>query len=167
MNSSFRARCSDQQLLLRHLVFTTKHSVRELNPICELQRLTSRLRAGESFPKQKSVLWESNPPSRIGSPEPLPLGQGHEICGSLKGEVWNEASYSTLLASPFKLREAPADGLEPSLVSLTGSRLTIGPHRILQSAQWESNPHFRHGKAAGYRYIMGAKMHHYQIVKDQ
>ena len=24
-------------------------------------------------------------------------------------------------------------------------------------AQWESNPHFRHGKAAGYRYIMGAK----------
>jgi hypothetical protein len=35
------------------------------------------------------------------------------------------------------------------------------------SAQWESNPHFRHGKAAGYRYIMGAKMHHYQIVKDQ
>ena len=25
------------------------------------------------------------------------------------------------------------------------------------SAQWESNPHFRHGKAAGYRYIMGAK----------
>ena len=38
---------------------------------------------------------------------------------------------------------------------------------LLQSAQWESNPHFRHGKAAGYRYIMGAKMHHYQIVKDQ
>lgn len=37
----------------------------------------------------------------------------------------------------------------------------------LQSAQWESNPHFRHGKAAGYRYIMGAKMHHYQTVKDQ
>ena len=24
------------------------------------------------------------------------------------------------------------------------------------SAQRESNPHFRHGKAAGYRYIMGA-----------
>jgi hypothetical protein len=29
------------------------------------------------------------------------------------------------------------------------------------------NPHFRHGKAAGYRYIMGADLHHYQIVKDQ
>ena len=69
------------------------------------------------------------------------------------------------MANPLLI--APADGLEPSLVSLTGSRLTIGPHRILQSAQRESNPHFRHGKAAGYRYIMGAKMHHYQIVKDQ
>ena len=45
----------------------------------------------------------------------------------------NETSYSTLLASPFKLREAPAEGLEPSLVSLTGSRLTVGPHRILQA----------------------------------
>ncbi len=41
------------------------------------------------------------------------------------------------------------------------------PHPDLQSAQWELNPHFRHGKAAGYRYIMGAKLHHYQIVKDQ
>ena len=28
---------------------------------------------------------------------------------------------------------------------------------FFQSAQWESNPHFRHGKAVGYRYIMGAK----------
>jgi hypothetical protein len=28
---------------------------------------------------------------------------------------------------------------------------------ITESAQWELNPHFRHGKAAGYRYIMGAK----------
>jgi hypothetical protein len=28
--------------------------------------------------------------------------------------------------------------------------------RIRKSAQWESNPHVRHGKAIGYRYIMGA-----------
>lgn len=27
---------------------------------------------------------------------------------------------------------------------------------VSQSAQRELNPHFRHGKAAGYRYIMGA-----------
>ena len=37
-------------------VRTSKHSVRESHPICELQRLTPRLRAGES------ALRESNPP---------------------------------------------------------------------------------------------------------
>lgn len=26
----------------------------------------------------------------------------------------------------------------------------------LESVQWELNPHFRHGKAVGYRYIMDA-----------
>ena len=30
------------------------------------------------------------------------------------------------------------------------------PRPETQSTQWESNPRFRHGKAAGYRYIMGA-----------
>ena len=32
-------------------------------------------------------------------------------------------------------------------------------HRVFsyKSTQWESNPHFRHGKAVGYRYIMGAR----------
>ena len=33
-----------------------------------------------------------------------------------------------------------------------------------KSVQWESNPHFRHGKAVGYRYIMDAFV--YSIVKD-
>ena len=28
--------------------------------------------------------------------------------------------------------------------------------QLSESAQWESNPHVRHGKAIGYRYIMGA-----------
>ena len=27
---------------------------------------------------------------------------------------------------------------------------------VVKSVQWESNPHFRHGKAVGYRYIMDA-----------
>ena len=54
MNSSFRARCSDQQLLLRRFKSNhQQHSVRELNPTCELQRLTSRLRAGESLPDRR------------------------------------------------------------------------------------------------------------------
>ena len=30
------------------------------------------------------------------------------------------------------------------------------PHALIESAQRESNPRFRHGKAAGYLYIMGA-----------
>ena len=50
-----------------------KHSVRESHPICELQRLAPRLRAGES------ALRESNPPRQVGSLEPLPLGQGHRL----------------------------------------------------------------------------------------
>ena len=38
-------------------------------------------------------------------------------------------------------------GFPPSLI----------PHPFFKkSAQWESNPHFRHGKATGSRYIMGA-----------
>lgn len=47
---------------------------------------------------------------------------------------------------------------------LSHSELPTAPRT--QSAQWESNPHFRHGKAVGCRYIMGAKLHHNQIVKD-
>lgn len=30
------------------------------------------------------------------------------------------------------------------------------PFLKIESAQWESNPHIRHGKAVGCRYIMGA-----------
>ena len=56
--------------------------------------------------------------------------------------------------------EAPVDGLEPSIVSLTGSRPTdwATPDRytFTKSTQRESNPHIRHGKAVGYHYIMGA-----------
>ena len=36
---------------------------------------------------------------------------------------------------------------------------------VCQSAQRELNPHFRHGKAVGYRYNMGA-IFQYQIVKE-
>jgi hypothetical protein len=50
-----------------------KRSVRESHPTCELQRLTPRLRAGES------ALRESNPPRQVGSLEPLPLGQEHKL----------------------------------------------------------------------------------------
>ena len=59
----------------------SKHSVRELHPTCELQRLTPRLRTGES------ALRESNPPRQVGSLEPLPLGQEHKL--SAEGEGTN------------------------------------------------------------------------------
>ena len=77
---------------------------------------------------------------------------------------------------------AAAAGIEPAIVSLTGSRLTIGPHRkkvrtvgfeptlsgsqnrriprlsyvLSQSTQRESNPHVLHGEQARCRYITGA-----------
>ena len=60
-----------QQALIK--VRNSKHSVRESHPICELQRLTPRLRAGES------ALRESNPPRQLGRLEPLPIGQGHML----------------------------------------------------------------------------------------
>ncbi len=71
--SWFRARRHYQQQLPRNKVRKLKHSVRESHPICELQRLAPRLRAGES------VLRESNPPRQVGSLEPLPLGQEHML----------------------------------------------------------------------------------------
>ena len=86
-------------------------------------------------------------------------------------------------SSPHHAR-APVGGIEPPIFGLTGRRLTVWPHRITsvrtagfepaiscsrgtrntrlshalnrQSAQRESNPHVRHGKATGCRYIMGA-----------
>ena len=59
-------------------------------------------------------------------------------------------------------------GFEPAVSCTRSTRIAKLSHTLMtKSAQWESNPHFRHGKAAGYRYIMGAKLHHNQIVKDQ
>ena len=70
--SWFRARRHYQQQLPRSVV-VLKHSVRESHPICELQRLTPRLRAGESALRSRSA------PRQVGSLEPLPLGQGHML----------------------------------------------------------------------------------------
>ena len=48
-------------------------------------------------------------------------------------------------------------GLEPTISCSRGTRNTRLSHvLIIESAQRESNPHVRHGKAIGYRYIMGA-----------
>ena len=47
-------------------------------------------------------------------------------------------------------------GFEPAISCFRNTRDTRLPHVLIKSAQRESNPHFRHGKAIGYRYIMGA-----------
>ena len=49
-----------------------------------------------------------------------------------------------------------AAGIEPAISCAQGTRNTRLSHVLNMSVQRESNPHFRHGKAAGYRYIMGA-----------
>lgn len=48
-------------------------------------------------------------------------------------------------------------GFEPTISFSQGTRDARLPHILnFKSAQWESNPHIRHGKATGCRYIMGA-----------
>ncbi len=48
-------------------------------------------------------------------------------------------------------------GFEPAISSVRVRReLQASPHPEGQSTQRELNPHIRHGKAVGYRYIMGA-----------
>ena len=50
----------------------------------------------------------------------------------------------------FQFHSAAVAGLEPAFVSLTGSRLTIGPHRnMVQSAWSELNRRFRAPQARG------------------
>ena len=48
-------------------------------------------------------------------------------------------------------------GFEPAISCTRSTRNTRLSHTLfVKSAQWESNPHVRHGKATGCRYIMGA-----------
>ena len=50
-------------------------------------------------------------------------------------------------------------GFEPTVSGSRNRRNTRLSHILLiESAQRELNPHFRHGKAAGCRYIMGANV---------
>ena len=58
-------------------------------------------------------------------------------------------------------------GFEPAISWTRTTRNTRLSHVLLaESAQRELNPHFRHGKAAGCRYIMGAFWWG-RIVKDR
>ena len=63
--------------------------------------------------------------------------------------------------------EVRTAGFEPAISCARSTRNTRLSHVLfIKSAQRELNPRFRHGKAAGYRYIMGA-LKVCRIVKDQ
>jgi hypothetical protein len=74
---------------------------------------------------------------------------------------WIAAEDSLAVATSIKVRTA---GVEPAILCSRRPPLRGGARRntrlsyvlSIKSAQRESNPHFRHGKAAGCRYIMGA-----------
>ena len=88
MNSSFRARCSDQQLLLRRNYQTCK----ALRPGIEPDLRASKAHVATTRRREFSTIERVSCGSRthlagLEVQTPLPLGQGHEICGSLKGEV--------------------------------------------------------------------------------
>jgi hypothetical protein len=97
-----------------------------------------------------------------------------------RSAVFGTAAVACRLVLPFR---AAVAGIEPALVSLTGSRLTIGLHRkesrgwasnprspvsetgglasfptSRKSTQRELNPHVLHGEQAGCRYITGASV---------
>lgn len=57
-------------------------------------------------------------------------------------------------ATPWQCRRGRIRTADLVLPKHAGFQAT--PRTEMKSAQRESNPHFRHGKAAGYRYIMGA-----------
>jgi hypothetical protein len=82
----------------------------------------------------------SSPGSRPGS---LPLAdpresgrRGSRTLKAHRSAVFGTAAIACWLALPFV---AAAAGIEPAIVSLTGSRLTIRPHRK-KSGRWELNP---------------------------
>ncbi len=63
--------------------------------------------------------------------------------------------------------EVRTAGFEPAISWTRTTRNARLSHVLnFKSAQRELNPHFCHGKAAGYRYIMGA-LKVCRIVKDQ
>lgn len=130
----------------------------------------------------KSALRESNPPRQVGSLEPLPLGQEHMFSGesllsrrlqSVPGLSFREAAEAGIepasgrvtTVCPYQHEHHRIDGsvrmagFEPAVSCSRSTRSTRLSHTLrMKSAQWESNPHIRHGKAVGCRYIMGAQM---------
>ena len=107
----------------------------------------------------KSALRESNPPVQVGSLAPLPLGQGHVLFhqGGSRGTRTHNGDHTRtcfrgrLLIRPDDFPQAAVAGFEPACVSLTGSCLTVGPHRMVkQSGRSDLNRRSRAPEARGF-----------------
>jgi hypothetical protein len=116
----------------------------------------------------RSAPRESNPPVRVGSPAPRPLGQGHDSDAAEGGGVEpprliarpGSGRVPSPIGLPFRIRKQTSTGGRNRTCGLLLNREVHEPAHATPvsmptSAQRESNPHVRHGKAVGYRYIMG------------
>ena len=113
----------------------------------------------ETTPHRESALRESNPPVQVGSLAPLPLGQGHVLFhqGGSRGTRTHNGDHTRtcfrgrLLIRPDDFPQAAVAGFEPACVSLTGSCLTVGPHRMVkQSGRSDLNRRSRAPEARGF-----------------
>ena len=111
----------------------------------------------------KRKVRESNPQGREARPGssgvPSPVGLTFRKAAEAGIEP---ASGRVTTACPYqhehhRINSVRTVGFEPTISCSQGTRDARLPHILnLKSAQWESNPHIRHGKAVGCRYIMGA-----------
>ena len=122
--------------------------------------LTNTCSAAE-LPTRSSALWESNPPVQLGRLTPWPIGQGHMFLFKAEAvglepttgvspapafEAGSSSSWMTSMSG-----QAAVAGLEPAFVSLTASRLTIGPHRNSWQSAWSDlNRRSRAPEARGF-----------------
>jgi hypothetical protein len=91
-------------------------------------------------------------------------GGRNRTCGLLINSEAHEPAHASPVEEIHRRNRVGAAGIEPAVSCSQGRRIPAFPHPV-ESAQRESNPHIRHGKAVGCRYIMGTKSR-CRIVKE-
>ena len=135
-----------------------KSALRELNPPRQLGRLAP-LPLGQGHAQRKER--ESNPQGssldrfRDGCHRPLACPSVTSCGGRNRTCVGALNSRLPVPTRPHRNRVG-AVGFEPTISCSRSRRNCQAFPRRCKSAQRESNPHIRHGKAVGCRYIMGA-----------
>ena len=142
---------------------TVRSALRESNPPGQLGRLAP-LPLGQGH-EDIEAEGEGVEPSRLiarlfSRQLPSPIGLPFRI--ELRRQESNLRPPRLTARLPVPARAPPqcrvgAAGFEPALSCSRSRRIARLSHTLKshESAQRESNPHFRHGKAVGYRYIMG------------